>query len=76
LPPDYETKKEKWLEDVKSGSMKRLELMFALEKEHKTLFPEYQKNGHEMALVMGGQPKVKCHGQWVHKSNNCPQKKK
>ena len=27
-------------------------------KEHKTLFPEYQKRGHEMALVMGRQPKL------------------
>jgi hypothetical protein len=58
--------------------MKRLDLMLALEKEHKTLLPEYQKKGHEMALVMSGQPKVKCCncGQWGHKSNNCPKKKK
>jgi hypothetical protein len=78
LPPDYKTKKEKWLEDVKNGSMKRLELMLALEKEHKTLFPEYLKKGHEMTLVMGGQPKMKCYscGQWGHQSNNCPQSKK
>jgi hypothetical protein len=78
LTSNYKTKKEKWLEDVENGSMKRLKLMLALEKEHKTLFSEYQKKGHKTALVMGGQPKVKCYncGQWGHKRNNCPQKKK
>jgi hypothetical protein len=77
LPPEYKTKKEKWLEAVKDGSMKRMELMLALAKEHKALFPEYQKKGHETALVMGGSPKMKCFscGQWGHKSKNCPLKK-
>ena len=77
LPPEHKTKKEKWLEDVKDGSMKRLDLILALEKEPKALFPEYQKRSHETALVMGGQPKMKCFGcgQWGHKSKDCPLKK-
>ena len=77
LPPEYKTKKEKWLEEVKSGSMKRMELMIELAKEHKALFPEYQKREHETALVMGGRPKMKCFGcgQWGHKSKDCPLKK-
>jgi hypothetical protein len=67
LPPEYKTKRDKWLEDGKSGAMKRLDLMLALEKEHKAQFPECQKKGHVMASVMGGQPKVKCFscGQWA-----------
>ena len=78
MPPEYKTKKEKWFEDVKNGTMKKLNLILALEKEHNALFPECQKKGHETALVMGGQPKMKCYscGQWGHKSNNCPQWKK
>jgi hypothetical protein len=45
---------EKWLEDVNNGSMKQRDLMLALEKEHKTLFPEYQKKGHETTKVSDG----------------------
>ena len=78
LPPEYKTKKDKWLKAVKDGSMKRMELLIALAKEHKALFPEYQKKSHETALVMGGSPKMKCFGcsQWGHKSKDCPKKKK
>jgi hypothetical protein len=78
LPSDYKTKKEKWLVDAKNDFMKKLDLMLALDKEHMTLFPEFQKKGHETALVMDGQPKVKCYtcGQWGHKCNNCPKTKK
>ena len=76
LPSEYKTKKEDWLKAVKDGSMKRTDLLLALAKEHKALFPESQRRD-EAALVMGGGPKVKCFrcGQWGHKSNVCPVKK-
>ena len=39
LPSEYKTKKEDWLKAVKDGSMKRTDLLLALAKEHKALFP-------------------------------------